>query len=96
MAVLKDDVDTQIYVDERIDVAYHIWRIEAAKEINLLHHRAAYLLWVLLGLNYFDHVLLIFQKFADILLLLSGDGPSGYPRRVAASEEGASILFGCA
>ena len=29
-AILKDDVDTQIYVDEGIDVAYHIGRIEAA------------------------------------------------------------------
>lgn len=69
-AVLQDDVDAQVNVDERVDVAHHIGRIEAAKEIYFFHHCAAYLLRVLLGLNYFDNILLIFQKFADLLLLL--------------------------
>jgi hypothetical protein len=29
-AVLQDDVDAQVYIDERIDIAHDIGRIEAA------------------------------------------------------------------
>ena len=95
-AVLQDDVDTQIDVDERVDVAHDIGRVKAAKEIYFFHHCAAYLLWVLLGLYYFDHVMLIFQKFADLVLLLSSScRPSCDSWRVAATEEGPSILFCC-
>ena len=95
-AVLQDDVDAQVNVDERVYVAHHIGRIEVTKEINLLQHSAGYLLRVLLGLNYFDYILLIFQKFADLVLLLgSNSRSSSHSRRIAATEEGTSILFSC-
>jgi hypothetical protein len=39
-AVLQDDVDAQVYVYERVNVAHHIGRIEVAKEVDLLQHSA--------------------------------------------------------
>ena len=39
-AVLQDDIYTQVNVDERVNVAHHIGRIEVTKEINLLQHCA--------------------------------------------------------
>jgi hypothetical protein len=40
--------------------------------------------------------LLIFQKFADLMLLLGSSGRScSDPRRIAATEEGTTILFSC-
>jgi hypothetical protein len=39
-AVLQDDVDAQVYVNERVNVAHDIGRIEVTKEIDLLQHSA--------------------------------------------------------
>ena len=95
-AVLQDDIYAQVNIYERVNIAHHIGRIEVTKEINLLQHSAGYLLWVLLGLNYFNHILLIFQKFADLVLLLGSSArSSSHSRRIAATEEGTSILFSC-